>query len=212
MSVSDRTWDRLVETEVGHNEHRLYGGSQYHRTLREFNLATKCLRLPTISEDEIANAAGVGTSHDGVNFLHAACVIALEKARISFEPLLEALRVRVTYVMERLCPVAEYMLRETEARERTESSYHLMDEDGDHGSSSSSNRVSDISQNPQFRQLVRRIFEKFVQKCSMSVSLDRFEFMTVAFLTLSSYNFALYSPCPNVGMTWIQSLVMSHGT
>jgi hypothetical protein len=181
MSVSDRTWDRLVETEVGHNEHRLYGGSQYHRTLREFNLATKCLRLPTISEDEIANAAGVGTSHDGVNFLHAACVIALEKARISFEPLLEALRVRVTYVMERLCPVAEYMLRESEARERAASSYNLMDEDGDHGASGTSNRVSDISQNPQFRQLVRRIFEKFVQKCSISVSLHRFEFLPLAF-------------------------------
>jgi len=167
MSVSDRTWDRLVETEVGHNEHRLYGGSQYHRTLREFNLATKCLRLPTISEDEIANAAGVGTSHDGVNFLHAACVIALEKARVSFEPLLEALRVRVTHVMERLCPVAEYMLRENEEREKAAtSSYNFMDDERDQESVGSSNRATDISQNPQFRQLVRRIFDKFVQKCS----------------------------------------------
>lgn len=191
MSVSDRTWDRLVETEVGHNEHRLYGGSQYHRTLREFNLATKCLRLPTISEDEIANAAGVGTSHDGVNFLHAACVIALEKARVSFEPLLEALRVRVTHVMERLCPVAEYMLRENEEREKaSSSSYNFVDDESENGSRGSFNRATDVSQNPQFRQLVRRIFEKFVQKCSNSVRFSALTFIFcmcfVHFLTAST--------------------------
>jgi len=166
VSVSDRTWDRLVDVEVGNKDHRLYGGSQYHRTLREFHLASKCLRLPTITEDEIANAAGVGEIHDGVNFLHAACVIALEKARLSFEPLLEALRVRVTHVMDRLCPVTEYMLRETGERAKI-SSYSNMEEDSD----SSITGASDISQNPQFRQLVRSIFERFVAECSKSVSV-----------------------------------------
>ncbi len=32
---------------------------------------------------------GMGEIHDGVNFMRAACVIAIEKAQISFEPLLE---------------------------------------------------------------------------------------------------------------------------
>ena len=163
MSVSDRTWERLVGEEVGHQHHRLYGGSQYHRCLREFNLATKCLRLPTISEDEIANAAGVGTTHDGVNFLHAACVIALEKARVSFEPMLEALRVRVMHVMERLCPVAEYMIQN--GHERNHRTTKFFDKAGEEGKFSGQN---DIASNPQFRQLVRNIFEKFVQKCSDS--------------------------------------------
>ena len=54
MSVSMRTWERLVDEQVGSKGHRLYGGSQYHRTVREFNLASRCLRLPTISEDEKA--------------------------------------------------------------------------------------------------------------------------------------------------------------
>jgi len=164
MAVSDRTWERLVRDEVGHSQHRLYGGSQYHRCLREFNLATKCLRLPTITEDEIANAAGVGDTHDGVNFLHAACTIALQKARDSFEPMLEAFRVRVMHVMERLCPVAEYVIQNNqEWHHRTTKFFDHVDTNGD-------GRLSknDVASNPQFRQLVRKVFEKFVRKCSDS--------------------------------------------
>ena len=169
MAVSDRTWDRLVETEVGHKNHRLYGGSQYHRTLREFHLAAKCLRLPSIGEDEIANAAGLGESHDGVNFLHAACVIALEKARVSFEPMLYSLQIRMTHVMDRLCPVAEYMLRE--GRDRAKLTTSLEEYEGTTGDEHGSvGQQMDISQNPQFRNLIRTIFERFVRKCSDSVS------------------------------------------
>lgn len=166
MAVSDRTWERLVETEVGNRDHRLYGGSQYHRALREFHLATKCLRLPTIAEDEIANAAGIGDTHDGVNFLHASCTIAMEKARISFDPLLRALQLRMKHVFDRLCPVAEYMLRENRERAKM-TSITYSDESSE---KKSINEAMDISQNPQFRQLVRTIFEKFVHQCSDSVS------------------------------------------
>lgn len=159
MSVSMRTWERLVDEQVGSKGHRLYGGSQYHRTVREFNLASRCLRLPTISEDEIANAAGVGDTHDGVNFLRASCVIALEKARTSFDPLLEAFSNRMVHVMQRLYPVSEYMLRQKNERQAT--SYSL-EEGKDSGA------ATDITQNPQFRQLVRTIFERFIEQCSES--------------------------------------------
>ena len=37
--------------------------------------------LGQVTEDEIANAAGVSDMHDGVNFMRAACVIAVEKVR-----------------------------------------------------------------------------------------------------------------------------------
>jgi len=172
MSVSDRTWDRLVGTEVGHASHRLYGGAQYHRTLREFHLATKCMRLPSISEDEIANAAGMGTTHDGMNFMHAACVIALEKAKRSLEPMLEALQQRVSHVFERLCPVTEYMLlQEFKSKSSTSSSIGRTLEDYDSYSkhtASASSSVMDISQNPQFRRLIRKIFESFVAQCAES--------------------------------------------
>ncbi|KAL7538326.1 hypothetical protein ACHAXR_008472 [Thalassiosira sp. AJA248-18] len=162
MSVSDRTWEHLLQSEVGNTQHKLYGGSQYHRVLREFNLATRCLRLPTITEDEIANAAGIGETHDGVNFLRAACVIALEKAQISFDPLLDSLRLRISHIMGRLCPVSEYMIRQKS--ERKSASYqYLRDGRGADGRSTFS---TDITHNPQFRQLVRSLFDEFVQKCS----------------------------------------------
>lgn len=164
MSVSERTWEHLLQSEVGNTQHKLYGGSQYHRVLREFNLATRCLRLPTITEDEIANAAGIGETHDGVNFLRAACVIALEKAQISFDPLLDSLRTRITHIMGRLCPVSEYMIRQK--ADRKSASYQYM-RDGSRDSSFG----TDITHNPQFRQLVRTLFDEFVQKCSDNVSI-----------------------------------------
>ncbi len=170
MGISERTWDRLIATEVGNQNHRLYGGAQYHRTMREFNLATRCLRLPNISEDEIANAAGMGDSHDGVNFLRAACVISLEKARMSFDPLLDALRVRMNHVMGKNCRISEYMLVQKKERAANSYGYGGTGPFGMPGSVDDSNRIADITQNPQFRQLVRTIFEKFVKKCSEAVS------------------------------------------
>jgi hypothetical protein len=167
MAVSDRTWERLVEADVGNCNHRLYGGSQYHRTLREFHLAARCLRVPTIAEDEIANAAGLGETHDGVNFLQAACVISVEKARTSFEPLLSALQLRMAHVMDRLCPVTEYMLRE--GRERSKVNYMHLEPDKADNEKERIEQSMDISQNPQFRQLIRSIFEKFVRQCADSV-------------------------------------------
>lgn len=169
MSITDRTWDRLVATEVGNQSHRLYGGAQYHRVMREFNLATRCLRLPTISEDEIANAAGMGDTHDGVNFLRAACVISLEKARCSFDPLLDALRIRMVHTMGRLCPITEYMLNQK--KERASSSYTTASIFGGFTNNLNRSKVSDISQNAQFLQLVRTIYEKFVSECSEQVRI-----------------------------------------
>ncbi|GKY99394.1 hypothetical protein MPSEU_000894100 [Mayamaea pseudoterrestris] len=166
MAVSDRIWDRLVDVEVGNRDHRLYGGAQYHRALREFNLATKCLRMPAITDDEIANAVGVGETHDGVNFLHAACTIALEKARVSFEPLLGALERRMVHVMDRLCPVTEYMLREHRDRRNLRPHSQRANSVEEDSSRSTVEQAMDISQNPQFRQLVRGVFEKFTEHCA----------------------------------------------
>jgi len=172
MAVSPKIWQHLITTEVGNTEHRLYGGSQYHRAMREFGLATRCLRLPTITEDEIANAAGVGDTHDGVNFLRTSCVIALEKARVTFDPLLEALRLRCTHVMSKLCSVSEYMLQHK--RERNYYAAGGNEASNFSGSASTArtnaiNRKSlDLTQSPQFRQLVRTIFDNFLQKTSDS--------------------------------------------
>ena len=106
----EEAWRQLVEREVGHADSKLYGGSQYHRSLREFALAVQHMALPEVSPDEIANAAGVNEVHDGTNYMRAACVIAVSKAQTSFEPLIDALQVRARHVMRRLFPIAEHML------------------------------------------------------------------------------------------------------
>ncbi|CAM9589219.1 unnamed protein product, partial [Discosporangium mesarthrocarpum] len=77
--VDSDNWERLMEMEVGNGNHKLFGGAQYHRAIREFNLAVRHMNPPEVTEDEIANAAGIGDMHDGVNFMRAACVIAVEK-------------------------------------------------------------------------------------------------------------------------------------
>lgn len=163
-AVTDRTWERLLSAEVGNQNHRLYGGAQYHRVMREFNLASRCLRLPTITEDEIANAAGMGDTHDGVNFLRAACVISLEKARTTFDPLLESLRIRMTHVMTKVCPISEYMI--LQKRERAASSYSSGRLNRRVGDDTDNKSTTNIAQNAQFRQLVRTIYDQFVQQCS----------------------------------------------
>ena len=137
--VPAERWERIMDDEVGNAHHRLFGGAQYHRALREFTLAVRLMKTPVISEDEIANAAGVGDMHDGVNFMRAACVIAVEKARSSFEPLLEALRHRTTHIMKRLYPITEYMLQRN--GKGLEETHHQ-----------------------PFQEIVRRIYENFVHK------------------------------------------------
>ena len=56
---------------------------------------------------------GMGDRHNGINFMRAACVIAMEKAQMSFEPMLESLRTRTAHIMKRLFPVVEEMIRKS---------------------------------------------------------------------------------------------------
>lgn len=62
--------------------------------MREFQIAVRYMKNPVITEDEIANSAGLGDTHNGVNFMRAACIIAMQKAQVSFDPVLEALKNR----------------------------------------------------------------------------------------------------------------------
>ena len=86
------------------------------------------MKTPLVTEDEIANAAGMSDTHSGVNFMRAACIIAMEKvstyctifnkytvslkAQTSFDPMLEALKHRATHVMKRLFPIVENMINQ----------------------------------------------------------------------------------------------------
>ena len=142
-------WQSVLDIEVGHNNQKLFGGAQYHRALREFTVAVKHMRTPSVSGDEIANAAGMGEVHDGVNFMRAACVIAIEKAQQCFEPMLESLRHRSIHIMRRLFPIVEHMCNR----------YNPNFQKGD-------------PYNKPLQDMIRRIYEKFVEQ-QMEICLSK---------------------------------------
>lgn len=145
---SPHQYKLLLENEVGNSNHKLYGGAQYHRAIREFTLAVRHMSPPVITEDEIANAAGMGDTHNGVNFMRAACVIAMEKAQISFDPMLEALRQRTSHIMKRLFPILIHLIKQKESTS---------------ASSSSTSNLLTIHNN-NFYVLLQDIYNKFVDK------------------------------------------------
>jgi hypothetical protein len=49
--------------------------------------------------------------HDGVNYTRTACVIAVARARETFEPYVHQLGFRLAHIARRLLPVAMYLLQ-----------------------------------------------------------------------------------------------------
>ncbi|XP_078157052.1 P-loop containing nucleoside triphosphate hydrolases superfamily protein [Carex rostrata] len=90
---------------------RLYGGAQYHRAMAEFRLVVGGMKCPPITREEIVNASGVEDIHDGTNYSRSACVIAVSKARETFEPFLDQLGFRLLYILKRLLPISVYLLQ-----------------------------------------------------------------------------------------------------
>ncbi|GAB4838318.1 ARP2/3 actin-organizing complex subunit Arc5 [Ancistrocladus abbreviatus] len=90
---------------------RLYGGAQYHRAMAEFRLVVGGIKCPQITREEIVNACGVEDIHDGTNYSRTACVIAVAKARDTFEPFLHQLGLRLLHILKRLLPICIYLLQ-----------------------------------------------------------------------------------------------------
>ncbi|KAK9929596.1 hypothetical protein M0R45_026690 [Rubus argutus] len=90
---------------------RLYGGAQYHRAMAEFRFVVGGTKCPPITREEIVNACGVEDLHDGTNYSRTACVIAVAKARDTFEPFLHQLGCRLLHILKRLLPISVYLLQ-----------------------------------------------------------------------------------------------------
>ncbi|KAI4296319.1 hypothetical protein L6164_036287 [Bauhinia variegata] len=90
---------------------RLYGGAQYHRAMAEFRFVVGGIKCPPITREEIVNACGVEDIHDGTNYSRTACVIAVSKARDTFEPFLHQLGSRLLHILKRLLPISVYLLQ-----------------------------------------------------------------------------------------------------
>jgi len=133
----------------------------------------------------------MGDVHDGVNFMRAACVIAVEKAQQSFEPMLESLRHRSGHIMRRLFPVVESMLRR-----------------GGFGSGAADIEIDNVSMEMHsgpFKDVVRRIYDKFVEKqmeLCISVSFGKKITEKIYIICNYMYTYLLYlCYCRNVATT-----------
>ncbi|KAG5040597.1 hypothetical protein JHK85_013073 [Glycine max] len=100
-----------VYTHIQNAGMRLYGGAQYHRAMGEFCFVVGGIKCPPITREEIVNACGVEDIHDGTNYSRTACVIAVAKARDTFEPFLHQLGSRLLYILKRLLPISVFLLQ-----------------------------------------------------------------------------------------------------
>lgn len=69
------------------------------------------VQCPTVSREDIINSCGVDEVHDGVNYTRTACVIAVARAKETFEPYVHQLGFRLAHIARRLLPVAMYLLQ-----------------------------------------------------------------------------------------------------
>lgn len=144
-AMQSNEWRKIASAEVGNSAHKLFGGAQYHRALREFAAAAKHINPVVITEDEIANAAGVGDMHDGVNYMRAACVLSLDKAHATFDPMLQSLQQRCTHIMDRLFPLLDGLI--------TEELSHK----------ASRQAITTYSNSNSFRAVVQQIYSQFIK-------------------------------------------------
>ena len=101
----------MPQQPVPNADMRLFGGAQYHRALEEFRLIVNAVECPPVSREDIVNSCGVDEIHNGVNYTRTACVIAIARARETFEPFVHQLGFRLSHIARRTLPVAMYLLQ-----------------------------------------------------------------------------------------------------
>ena len=97
-------------------DNRLYGTQQFERLLAEFRVVGEHLRIPPVSDDDIATAAGIPALAGTPNTLWAASDIARQKSQDTFVPLVAQLARRAEHVLCRLADIAESLMDERARR------------------------------------------------------------------------------------------------
>ena len=93
---------QATHVEVDGAGAKLFGGAQYHRLLRELHVATRALPPVAVSDEDVANALGVGAQHDSLHVGRAVCQIALHRSAKQLHDVLRALFERLRYIMGRM--------------------------------------------------------------------------------------------------------------
>jgi len=103
------------DAEVPMSDNRLYGGQQFERLLSEFRIMAEQIPVPDISVNDIAaggGASGIPSLRNAPNFAWAASDLARQKTQEIFEPLVEQLGRRASYVLKRISEIAESIIEE----------------------------------------------------------------------------------------------------
>ena len=144
-------------------DNRLYGTQQFERLLAEFRLVGEHLRIPTVSDDDIATAAGIPALANTPNTLWAASDIARQKSQDTFVPLVAQLAKRAEHVLCRLADIAETLMEERARRTDDDELNSDADDYEDNNSSSVSSRISGST---YFVNFVKDRYVAFVEDAS----------------------------------------------
>ena len=91
---------------------KLYGGAQYHRTLRNFHHRILTVPIPPATADEISLLVhGISSNvHDGTDLLRSVAKLSSKRMEYLADYLLKEMAQRVEYVLDRMWSVVEYTL------------------------------------------------------------------------------------------------------
>lgn len=138
-----------------HNS-RLYGGQQFERVMSEFKAVVQRTKMPDLTMDDIATAAGVNRLNNMPNYAWSACDIASSKARECLSILIDQLSKRATYIMKRLSGVVQKIM---ESRKKTgEVSTSMLDDSSE-----------EFDKFPYFVFHIKDLFNEFVDQTSERV-------------------------------------------
>ena len=104
-----------ASTSVENCDASLYGGSQFYRLVAEWEAAVKALPAVSVTDEEAANAMGVGAQHEPIAVARVACAIALQRSAVQLRAAVELLFERLRHIMDRMLMLVHAIRRETAA-------------------------------------------------------------------------------------------------
>jgi hypothetical protein len=141
------------EWKISYWDNKLYGGQQFERLLAEYRAVVDRTRIPEITMDDVATAAGINKLNNIPNYAWAASDLAQQKSQDAFAPLIEQLTNRAVFIFKRLTDITEKIL---EGRKKK-----WMEELGGH--------VDDVEHYPYFTYHVKDLYFKFIDNTARVV-------------------------------------------
>jgi len=188
--MGDGEWmdshNRIIRVEpedwgIPYWDSRLYGGQQFERLLAEFKAVSDHQKLPEVTMDDIATAAGINKLNNIPNYAWAACDLAQQYSREELAPLIDQAVKRATHTLRRLPDIVDRML---EARRRGRLEGGWMPAAG-------STDVNNIDMYPFFTYHVKDLFNKFLERKAATLaakSMDEFYGTRTIFWEYTEYS------------------------